>query len=301
MSDLLDAAWHAVVYALVGGALVVLELGVLDLLTPGHLGRQLRGSQAGDGHAASGSAGLVAAAWLIGTGAVVFTAIWTNGETALGEALLWTVVFGVLGIVVARCGQDEPSDGLGRVAAVRQEVVPRVVRRLHQVALERREQPREEGGVETERRARGGERGEDRVVAVPARVGTSRQRRRGQLETHAQRGERGAPLVDRAAAGLVGDVVGAPGERVERRQVRPQRARQEQRDDREVLGVARRDPVAGRVGRRKGGGRRGRDDRGRRGGRGDDDGRHGRSVAEAPADRSGKCVPPARAVLACPP
>jgi hypothetical protein len=31
---------------------------------------------------------------------VVFTAICTNGETALGEALLWTVVFGVLGIVV---------------------------------------------------------------------------------------------------------------------------------------------------------------------------------------------------------
>jgi len=105
MSDLLDAALHAIVYALVGGALVVLALGVLDLLTPGHLGRQLRGGTAGDpghheGHAASGSAGLVAAAWLIGTGAVVFTAIWTNGETSLGEALLWTVVFGVLGIVV---------------------------------------------------------------------------------------------------------------------------------------------------------------------------------------------------------
>ena len=105
MSDLLDAALHAIVYALVGGALVVLALGVLDLLTPGHLGRQLRGWTAGDpghddGHAASGSAGLVAAAWLVGTGAVVFTAIWTNGETSLGEALLWTVAFGVLGIGV---------------------------------------------------------------------------------------------------------------------------------------------------------------------------------------------------------
>jgi hypothetical protein len=108
MSDLLDAAFHAVVYALVGGALIVLALGVLDLLTPGHLGRQLRGSQAGDpghpadhpGHDASGSAGLVAAAWLVGTGGIVFTAIWTNGETSLGEALLWTVVFGVIGIAV---------------------------------------------------------------------------------------------------------------------------------------------------------------------------------------------------------
>jgi hypothetical protein len=53
-----------------------------------------------DAQAASGSAGLVAAAWLIGTGAIVFTAIWTNGETSLGSALLWTVVFGLLGIVV---------------------------------------------------------------------------------------------------------------------------------------------------------------------------------------------------------
>jgi uncharacterized membrane protein YjfL (UPF0719 family) len=96
MSDLLDAALHAVVYAVVGGALVVLALYVLDLLTPGHLGTHLRGS----GSTASGSAGLVAAAWLIGTGAIVFTAIWTNGETSLGSALLWTVVFGLLGILV---------------------------------------------------------------------------------------------------------------------------------------------------------------------------------------------------------
>lgn len=101
MSDLLDAAFHAVVYALVGGALIVLALGVLDLLTPGHLGRHLRGPEAGgEGDAASGSAGLVAAAWLVGTGAIVFTAIWTNGETSLGEALAWTVVFGVIGIAV---------------------------------------------------------------------------------------------------------------------------------------------------------------------------------------------------------
>lgn len=106
MPDLLDAVLHAVVYAFVGGALVVAALGVLDLLTPGHLGRQLRGTgTAGDParrleDAASGSAGLVAAAWLLGTGAIVFTAIWTNGETSLGAALLWTVVFGLVGIVV---------------------------------------------------------------------------------------------------------------------------------------------------------------------------------------------------------
>jgi hypothetical protein len=102
MPDLLDAALHAVVYAVVGGALVVLALYVLDLLTPGHLGTHLRGSsiEGSGADVASGSAGLVAAAWLIGTGAIVFTAIWTNGETSLGAALLWTVVFGLLGIAV---------------------------------------------------------------------------------------------------------------------------------------------------------------------------------------------------------
>jgi uncharacterized membrane protein YjfL (UPF0719 family) len=99
MSDLLDAAFHAVVYALVGGALVVLAFVVLDLLTPGHLGSHLRGSEAVGG-AGSGSAALVTSAWLLGTGGIVFTAIWTNGESSLGRALLWTVVFGVLGVVV---------------------------------------------------------------------------------------------------------------------------------------------------------------------------------------------------------
>jgi hypothetical protein len=100
--DLLDAVLHAVVYALVGGVLVVLALVVLDLLTPGHLGTHLRGPADGSGvgEPASGSAGLVAAAWLVGTGAIVFTAIWTNGESSLGRALLWTVAFGVVGIAV---------------------------------------------------------------------------------------------------------------------------------------------------------------------------------------------------------
>src|ERR1700710_3070180 len=104
MPDLLDSLLHAVVYALVGGALVVASFGVLDLLTPGHLGQHLRGGAPADdardpmgrpdglegvpsAGAASGSAALVTSAWLLGTGAIVFTAIWTNGETSLGRAL----------------------------------------------------------------------------------------------------------------------------------------------------------------------------------------------------------------------
>jgi hypothetical protein len=106
MTDLLSALGHGAVYALAGGALVVLAYYVLDLLTPGHLGTHLLGTPAtgtgegGAGRGASFSAAVVTAAWLLGVAGVVFTAIWTNGETSLGSALLWTVTFGLLGIVL---------------------------------------------------------------------------------------------------------------------------------------------------------------------------------------------------------
>ena len=43
---------------------------------------------------------VVLAAALIGQGLVIFTAIWTNAETGFGDALLWTVAFGLLGVVL---------------------------------------------------------------------------------------------------------------------------------------------------------------------------------------------------------
>lgn len=103
MNDLLNAMLHAVVYAFTAGVLLVAAYYVLDLITPGHLGRQLRGSDGGadaDATAPSVSAGVVAAAWMISNALVLFTAIWTNGQTDLGTALVWTVSFGALGIVL---------------------------------------------------------------------------------------------------------------------------------------------------------------------------------------------------------
>jgi uncharacterized membrane protein YjfL (UPF0719 family) len=101
MNTLLNAMLHAVVYALTAGALLVAAYYVLDLLTPGHLGTRLRGSEEdGAATAPSQSAGVVAGAWTISNALVLFTAIWTNGQTDLGTALLWTVAFGVLGIVL---------------------------------------------------------------------------------------------------------------------------------------------------------------------------------------------------------
>lgn len=97
MLDLWTALYHAVVYAALAGAVLVLAYLVLDLLTPGHLGKHLLGGHDDPSHAASYSAATVAAAWMVGNGAIVFTAIWTNGDTDLGYALLWTLVFGLVG------------------------------------------------------------------------------------------------------------------------------------------------------------------------------------------------------------
>lgn len=103
MSDLFNALAHAGAYALVSGLILVIAYYVLDVVTPGHLGRHLTGIDA-DGkvnvHARSGSAGVVTAAWLVSNALVLFTAIWTNGDTDLGWALAWTVAFGVFGVIL---------------------------------------------------------------------------------------------------------------------------------------------------------------------------------------------------------
>lgn len=103
MNDLLNALGHAVAYAAIAGVLLVLAYYVLDLVTPGRLGSHLLGADE-EGqpnvHLHSFSAGFVTGSWMLSNAAVLFTAIWTNGETSLGAALGWTVAFGVLGIVL---------------------------------------------------------------------------------------------------------------------------------------------------------------------------------------------------------
>lgn len=82
---------YAVVYLAVGIALLILAAFVVDLLTPGRLVTHVVNSY---------SSALVLAAALLGQGLVIFTAIWTNAESGFGDALLWTVVFGLLGVVL---------------------------------------------------------------------------------------------------------------------------------------------------------------------------------------------------------
>jgi uncharacterized membrane protein YjfL (UPF0719 family) len=84
---------YAVVYTGVGIALLILGFFVLDLLTPGHLGRHIWENR-------SVNAGLVVGAGFLGQGAIAFTTIWTNATSGFGTALLYTVVFGVLGVLL---------------------------------------------------------------------------------------------------------------------------------------------------------------------------------------------------------
>ncbi|MGY1732566.1 DUF350 domain-containing protein [Geodermatophilus sp. SYSU D01045] len=90
---MLASLGYAVAYTAVGLVLLALGFLVLDLLTPGHLGRRIYEDR-------SVSAAVVLSAGFLAQGAVIFASIWTNATSGFGEALLWTVVFGVLGVVL---------------------------------------------------------------------------------------------------------------------------------------------------------------------------------------------------------
>jgi uncharacterized membrane protein YjfL (UPF0719 family) len=89
----LESIGYAAAYTGVGIALLVLGFYALDLLTPGHLGRHIYEDR-------SVNAALTLAAGFIGQGAIVFASIWTNATSGFGQALLYTVVFGVLGVLL---------------------------------------------------------------------------------------------------------------------------------------------------------------------------------------------------------
>jgi len=89
----LTSVGYAAAYTGVGIVLLVLGFFTLDLLTPGKLGRHIHENR-------SVNAALVLAAGFLGQGAVVFAAIWTNATSGFGTALAYTVVFGILGVVL---------------------------------------------------------------------------------------------------------------------------------------------------------------------------------------------------------
>ncbi len=90
---MLASIGYAVAYTGVGIALLVLGFYALDLLTPGHLGRHIYEHR-------SVNAAITLAAGFLGQGAITFATIWTNATSGFGEALGYTVVFGILGVLL---------------------------------------------------------------------------------------------------------------------------------------------------------------------------------------------------------
>jgi uncharacterized membrane protein YjfL (UPF0719 family) len=84
---------YAVAYLAVGIGMLLLSAAVVDLLTPGRLLTHVVERR-------SHSSALVLAAALIGQGLVIFTAIWTNATAGFGDAMGWTIAFGLLGVVL---------------------------------------------------------------------------------------------------------------------------------------------------------------------------------------------------------
>lgn len=90
--DLLADMASGLLYGLVGIVLLVLGYLVIDLLTPGHLGRRLAEER-------NRNAGLVVSAGMLAIGIIVTSAIIAS-EGDLGEGLARSFGFGLVGIVL---------------------------------------------------------------------------------------------------------------------------------------------------------------------------------------------------------
>ncbi|MGK5628838.1 DUF350 domain-containing protein [Streptomyces sp. URMC 123] len=92
MSDILDGLGAAALFGALGVVLLVLGIGLVDLLTPGKLSRQIWIER-------NRNAALLLSSALLGIGGIVFTSIWTTYDT-LGKGLASTAVYGLLGLVL---------------------------------------------------------------------------------------------------------------------------------------------------------------------------------------------------------
>lgn len=92
MNDILNEVGATFAYGAVGIALMALGYLVVEVTTPGRLGRQIwtEGNR---------GAALLLAVKLFGIGGIVFTAIITS-DNDLGDGLIDTAVFGACGIVL---------------------------------------------------------------------------------------------------------------------------------------------------------------------------------------------------------
>lgn len=84
MSDIVNGLGRATAYGALGLVLLVLGIVLVDLLTPGKLGRQIWEER-------NRNAAPVLSSALLGIGGIVFTSIWTTYED-FGKGLVMTAV-----------------------------------------------------------------------------------------------------------------------------------------------------------------------------------------------------------------
>lgn len=92
MSDILNGLGRATVYGALGVVLLILGIVLVDLLTPGKLGRQIWEER-------NRNAATLLSSALLGIGGIVFTSIWTTYDD-FGKGLASTALFGLLGLVM---------------------------------------------------------------------------------------------------------------------------------------------------------------------------------------------------------
>ncbi|MEU3554337.1 DUF350 domain-containing protein [Streptomyces fragilis] len=92
MNDIIEGLGRATAYGALGVVLLILGIFLIDLLTPGKLGRQIWEQR-------NRNAAVLLSSALLGIGGIVFTSIWTTYED-FGKGLLSTAVFGLLGLVM---------------------------------------------------------------------------------------------------------------------------------------------------------------------------------------------------------
>ncbi|MFE7773704.1 DUF350 domain-containing protein [Streptomyces sp. NPDC057445] len=92
MTDIVNGLGRATAYGALGVVLLILGIVLVDLLTPGKLGRQIWEER-------NRNASVLLSSALLGIGGIVFTSIWTTYDD-FGKGLASTAAFGVLGLVL---------------------------------------------------------------------------------------------------------------------------------------------------------------------------------------------------------
>ncbi|MEU8617474.1 DUF350 domain-containing protein [Streptomyces sp. NPDC048623] len=92
MSDIVNGLGRTTAYGALGVVLLILGIVLVDILTPGKLGRQIWEDR-------NRNASILLSSALLGIGGIVFTAIWTTYDD-FAKGLVSTAAFGLLGLVL---------------------------------------------------------------------------------------------------------------------------------------------------------------------------------------------------------